>query len=49
VPLLIDTGLEKVTVCQPVADSPMKVAVASRTPVEDHRLPVWVPVFCGPL
>ena len=37
------------TVCQPVLDSPLNVAVASRVPLADHNDPVWVPVFCGPL
>jgi len=46
---VIETGLEKVATCQPLVVSPVKVTVASRVPVELHRLPVWVPVFCGPL
>ncbi len=37
------------TCCQPVVVSPVKVAVASWVPVADHNVPVWVPVFFGPL
>ena len=42
---MIATGLEKVTVCQPEPDSPVNVACARRVPLDDHRLPLWVPVF----
>ena len=38
------TGDEKLTCCQPDADSPVNVAVASKVPVELQRLPTWVPV-----
>jgi hypothetical protein len=41
----IATGGDKVTCCQPDAVSPLKVAVASRVPVLDHRFPTWVPVL----
>ena len=43
------TGPEKVTCCHPVADSPVKVAVARSDPEIDHRLPMWVPVLPAPL
>ena len=43
------TGLEKLTCCQPLAVSLVKVALASRVPEVVHRSPIWVPVFCGPL
>ncbi len=43
--LLTATGWEKFTCCQPEADSPVKVALASSWPVEVHKLPIWVPVF----
>ena len=39
------SGVEKVAVCHPVADSPMNVALASLWPVELQTLPMWVPVF----
>jgi hypothetical protein len=37
---LIGTGLAKLTCCQPLALSPAKVALASKVPVVDHRLPM---------
>ena len=43
------TGEAKLTCCQPLAVSLVKVAVASRVLLRDHRLPVCVPVFSGPL
>ena len=39
------TGWEKFTCCQPDADSPVKVALASSWPVAVHRLPMCVPVL----
>ena len=42
-------GLANVTDCQPVADSPLNVAVASRVPPAVHRLPTWVPVLAADL
>ena len=39
------TGVENDTCCQPDADSPVNVAVASNVPSEAHKLPVWVPVL----
>ena len=39
------TGWAKFTCCQPEADSPVKVALASSWPVEVHRLPMCVPVL----
>jgi hypothetical protein len=41
----IVTGDEKLTCCQPEADSPVNVADASNVPVELHRLPRCVPVL----
>jgi hypothetical protein len=43
------TGLGRVAVCQPVADSPVNVTVLSRVPVFVHRPPVCVPVLPLPL
>ena len=40
------TGVAKLTCCQPLAVSLVKVALASNVPVEVHRLPRCVPVFC---
>ena len=48
-PGVTGTGLEKVTDCQPEADSPVNVACASRVPVAVHRLPMWVPVLAAAL
>ena len=45
----IATGDEKLTCCQPVVDSPVKVAEASNVPVELQRFPTWVPVLPAPL
>ena len=39
------TGGENVTVCQPLALSLVKVAVANSLPALDHKLPVCVPVL----
>ena len=49
VPAVIATGVEKVTCCQPLAVSPVKVAVASKVPVLVQRWPTWVPVLPLPL
>jgi hypothetical protein len=46
---LIATGVEKFTCCQPVAVSPVKVAVANRVPVLLQRCPICVPVLFTPL
>ena len=43
------TGVEKDTVCQPEADSLVKVAVARSWPLDDQRFPMWVPVFAAAL
>ena len=43
------TGVEKLTCCQPPADSPVKVAEASSVPVEFQRLPMCVPLLAGAL
>ena len=48
-PAVIATGLANATCCQPVAVSPVKVAVASSVPVPVHRCPTWVPVLPAPL
>ena len=48
-PAVIATGDGNVTVCQPVAVSFVKVAVARGVPVLVHRLPMWVPVLVAPL
>jgi hypothetical protein len=48
-PAVIATGELKLTSCQPDALSLVKVAEASRVPVDDHRLPVWVPVLVDSL
>jgi hypothetical protein len=49
VPAVIVTGVAKVTCCQPDAVSLANVACASRVPVDDHRLPIWVPVLAAAL
>jgi hypothetical protein len=49
VPAEMGIGLAKVAVCQPLAVSLVKVTAPRRCPVAVHRLPEWVPVFCGPL
>ena len=49
VPAVMATGEEKVTCCQPLLVSLVKVAEARRVPVAVQRLPVWVPVFAVPL
>jgi hypothetical protein len=43
------TGEAKVACCQPPADSPLKVTLASRVPAAFHSDPVWVPVLPEPL
>ena len=42
---VIATGLEKSSSCQPDADSPLNVPVASSVPVALHKLPVCEPVL----
>ena len=42
---VIATGLEKSSSCQPDADSPLNVPLASSVPVELHRLPICEPVL----
>jgi hypothetical protein len=49
VPAVIETGLEKLTVCHPDAVSLPNVADASNVPVADHKLPTCVPVFAAAL
>ena len=49
VPAVIGTGVANVTVCQPLTDSLLKVAVASSVPPVVHSEPVCMPMFCGPL
>ena len=44
-----DTGVEKVSVCQPVLVSPVNVPVASCVPVLVHRVPTCAPVLVLPL
>jgi hypothetical protein len=44
-----DTGLPKLTCCQPEAVSPLNVADASFVPDAVHRFPTWVPVLPVPL
>ena len=46
-PAVMATGLENNTVCQPLAPSPLKVAVANGCPSAVHRLPVCVPVLAA--
>ena len=45
VPAVMLTGLEKLTCCQPLAVSLVKVALASKVPEALQRSPMWVPVF----
>jgi hypothetical protein len=49
VPALIATGELNVTYCQPEAVSLVNVADASSVPVEDQRLPMWLPVLVDAL
>ncbi len=49
VPAVTATGDEKVTCCQPEADSPENDADANNAPVEDHSDPMWTPVFAADL
>jgi hypothetical protein len=46
---VIDTGLEKITVCHPDAVSPVNVADARSCPAADHKLPICAPVFAAAL
>jgi hypothetical protein len=46
---VIATGVEKFTCCQPVAVSPVNVAVASKVAELLQRCPMWVPVLFTPL
>ncbi len=43
------TGVEKSSSSQPWVDSLLNVPVASRVPLDVHRVPVWVPVLSGSL
>jgi hypothetical protein len=43
------TGEAKLTCCQPLAVSPVKVAAASWVPVLVQRWPTWVPLLPAPL
>src|SRR5262249_8561829 len=43
------TAFEKLTCCQPLAVSLLKVALASKVAAVVHGSPIWVPVFCGAL
>jgi len=45
----IVTGDGKYATCHPEAVSLEKVTVARFVPVEDHRLPTWVPVLLDSL
>jgi hypothetical protein len=45
VPAVIDTGVGKLTCCQPEAVSLVNVAVASFVPDVVHKLAMWVPVL----
>ena len=47
--MVTGTAVGNSSVCQPLAVSLVKVPWASSVPVSVHRLPVWVPVFPGPL
>jgi hypothetical protein len=49
VPAVTATGEEKSSSCHPLAVSPVNVPDASSVPLEDHRLPVCVPVSSGSL
>jgi hypothetical protein len=42
---VIGTGVEKLTVCQPLAVSPVKLAWASNCPELDHNEPTCVPLL----
>jgi len=43
------TGEGKYASCHPEGVSFAKVTLARSFPVEDHRLPTWVPVLVDPL
>ncbi len=45
----IATGVEKSSSCQPEADSPLNVPLASSCPLELQRLPMWEPVLSDSL
>ena len=45
VPAVIATGLDKLSSCQPLAVSLAKVPVASKVPLDVHRVPTWLPVL----
>ena len=50
VPAVTGTGALNVACCHPVADSPVKLTLASFVlPVLFHSEPVWVPVLPVPL
>ena len=49
VPAVTGTGLAKSSSSQPLADSLVNVPVASSVPVEDHSVPVCVPVLSDSL
>lgn len=44
-----DTGDEKLACCQPLADSPLAVALASNMPVPAHSDTTWLPVSVATL
>ena len=48
-PAVTLTGGESVACCQPDADSPVKLAVASGVPSSVQRWPMRVPVQVAPL
>ena len=48
-PAVISTGVEKLTSCQPLAVSLVKVAVASNVPLALQRSATCRPVFADPL
>jgi len=43
------TGVAKFACCQPEEVSALKVVLARRVPVLDHKCPEWVPVLDVPL
>jgi hypothetical protein len=43
------TGVEKSSSCQPEADSALNVPLASKVPLELHRLPMCEPVLSASL
>jgi hypothetical protein len=46
---VIAAGVGSVICCQPEAVSLVKVTRSSSVPELVHKVPVWVPVFDGPL